>query len=215
MGIGKGKPLLAHTKIDYHECLCKLILERFFPNRYKDLVLSDKPDLQGDGVGIEVTSADSEAYREAETNMVKAAYCEDKAQKALFAERMKQLGYEYTEPVQVWPSYEPSFKETKSVVETKIGKLKRGYYKAFPRYELFIYTNMYYDEKVTNEAKKFFFETLCDRYFMTVYILSQGTELHTFEIENGQYSYTEILGGEQHELAEKAYQIVVDKENEE
>lgn len=42
----------------YHEYLAKLILETFIPEKYKNLILSDRPDIRmGDSYGIEVTRA--------------------------------------------------------------------------------------------------------------------------------------------------------------
>ena len=36
----------SHTKLRYDECFAKIVLERFFPNAYNDLLLSDRPDLR-------------------------------------------------------------------------------------------------------------------------------------------------------------------------
>ena len=43
-----NKPLPDHTKVDYYECLAKLILEKMFPNEFENLEILDKPDLQDD-----------------------------------------------------------------------------------------------------------------------------------------------------------------------
>ena len=56
-----------HTKLDYDECYAKIILEMFFPAKYQDLQISDRPDLRTkDGnIGIEVTSAIPQEEQEA------------------------------------------------------------------------------------------------------------------------------------------------------
>ncbi len=54
-----------HTIIDYDECCALLILKELFPERYTDLVLDDKPDLQGRKIGIEVTIAIERDHQEA------------------------------------------------------------------------------------------------------------------------------------------------------
>ncbi len=68
MRIEKNKPLPNHTKLNYDECCAKLILEELFPKRYHKLALSDKPDLQGEEVGIEVTIANNQKMEEARNN---------------------------------------------------------------------------------------------------------------------------------------------------
>lgn len=62
------KPLPDHTKIDYYECLAKLILEKLFPNEFENLEISDKPDLQDDKneIGVEVTKARDKRQEENE-----------------------------------------------------------------------------------------------------------------------------------------------------
>lgn len=122
----KFKPLPDHTRLDYNECCAKLLLEELFPSRYPELKLADKPDLQGQSVGIEVTIADSEKHKEALNNWIKANNCTDENKKAKYTERMNQLGVEYTGGIQCWTSINPSFALTRNAVDTKIKKLKKG-----------------------------------------------------------------------------------------
>lgn len=44
--IEKDRPLPRHTKLDYDECYAKIILEKFFPAKYQNLQISDRPDLR-------------------------------------------------------------------------------------------------------------------------------------------------------------------------
>ena len=181
MKIDKNKPLPDHTKLDYDECCAKLILEELFPERYSELTLADKPDLQGDGVGIEVTTANDQRKMEIEKNWVKANNCDNENQKLYYIERMKQLGFPYQGGILLWPPYSPEFELTKNAVETKISKLKNGNYKYFSRYELFLYTNTWYCDTVIADAKTYLFDENVSRYFKAVYVLSQGADLHIFE----------------------------------
>ena len=80
--IDPNKPLPDHTKLDYDECCAKLILEELFSKRYGQLTLADKPDLQGDGVGIEVTIANDPKMQEALGNWEKAYWDTDERKKA-------------------------------------------------------------------------------------------------------------------------------------
>ena len=52
-----GKPLPNHTKVNYDEVFAKLLLEEIFSEEFKNLKISDKPDLHDldSGIGIEVT----------------------------------------------------------------------------------------------------------------------------------------------------------------
>ncbi len=208
------RPLPDHTRLDYDECCVKLILEEIFPQRYSNLVLSDKPDLQGKTVGIEVTTADSKESQEALNNWVKANFCEDTEQKKRYIERMSQLGIRYTEGFQVWPSFQPSFEQTQKAIEQKIRKVKKGNYKAFPRYELFILTNTWYEEKVVSDAKAYIFTPNISDYFLTIYVLAQGQDLHVFETKEKQYIHIRINVSEQTERNIRARKMVEKAENE-
>ena len=167
MSIDKNKPLPDHTKLDYDECCAKLILDELFSERYCELVLSDKPDLQGENVGIEVTIANDQSRQEALNNWVKANSCDNEKQREKCVGRMAQLGVKYTGGVQGWPGYTPSFDLTKKAVESKISKLAKGGYSPFPRYELFIFTDTWYCDSVIKEAQEYLFSENISQYYMT------------------------------------------------
>ena len=103
MKIEKDKPLPDHTKLDYYECYAKIVLEDLFPDRYFNLILADKPDLQGYDVGIEVTKANGKNREELEGCWVTANNCSNWAKACRCVDRMKQLGAEYNRAVQSWP----------------------------------------------------------------------------------------------------------------
>ena len=212
MNIEKDVPFLGHTKIDYDECCAKLILEELFPDRYTDLVLDDKPDIQGDGVGIEVTIADEEKNQEATKNWLKARSSKDERVRAYSIERMKQLGVEYVGGIQLWPTLPVTFDLTKKAIEKKINKLRSGKYKYFPRYELFVFTDTWYEERVVAEARKNLFAESVSRYYQTVYVLSQGYNLQIFETKSGEYKNLVIDTVEQSNRNERAWQMVVEAE---
>ena len=72
----KNKPLPDHTRLDYHECLAKIVLEALFPNVFMDLELKDKPDLHNIEMktGIEVTRAFNQKQERNENLFTKIAY---------------------------------------------------------------------------------------------------------------------------------------------
>ena len=79
MKIDRNRPLPAHTKYKYEECFAKIILEHLFPQRYIDLKIEDRPDLQDleHQIGVEVTSAVPPADREASSLWTSTVYMDD------------------------------------------------------------------------------------------------------------------------------------------
>ncbi len=53
----------------------------------------------------------------------------------------------------------------------------------FPRYELFVFTDTWYCDSVIDAAKTFLFDEKVSQYFKTVYVLSEGADLHIFETQ--------------------------------
>lgn len=212
MKIDKNKPLPDHTKLDYDECCAKLILEELFPDRYYNLLLADKPDLQGTNVGIEVTVANDRKMQEALNNWIKAYNCSDEKKKSKYIDRMAQLGVKYTGGVQGWPGFSPSFNLTRNAIDSKIGKLKKGNYKSFPRYELFVFTDTWYHEAVVEDAKRYIFRDKVSECYKTIYVLSEGADLHVFETGIGLYQNIKIDSTEQSDRNIRARQMVEDAE---
>lgn len=214
VAIDPDKPLPDHTRLDYDECCAKLILEELFPERYGQLTLADKPDLQGKDVGIEVTIADDPKMLAAMNNWTKANYDTDDAMKRRHIECMAQLGVTYTGGVQAWPGYPPRFDWVKKAVEKKIEKLKSGHYKYFPCYELFVFTDTWFWEGIVEQAKIFFFSDIVVSMFKTIYVLCEGSDLHVFEIEQKKHFNIKINNAEQTDRNIRARRMVEDGEQE-
>ena len=146
------RPLPRHTKLNYDECYAKVVLERFFPNEYQALQLSDRPDLRTkDGkVGVEVTSAIPQERQEALAIASEIPYCNPDDQKKK-VDYLKKNGYEYTQygmfgPMRTcrslglaYPDIENTFcKDFISAVKKKLQKLNSRTYDLLPRYNLFV-----------------------------------------------------------------------------
>lgn len=71
-----NKPLPEHIRLDYHECLAKIVLETMFPSDFMDLELKDKPDLQNAEmqIGVEVTRAINQIQEQNEKLYTKIEY---------------------------------------------------------------------------------------------------------------------------------------------
>lgn len=213
MKIDKNKPLPDHTKLDYDECCALLTLKECFPDEYSNLELNDKPDLQGEKVGVEVTIADDRIHQETLSNWVKAVSQEDDKKKEKYIERMAQLGTPYTGGVQTWPKWNPSFSDVKTAVISKLKKLRNGSYKSFPTYELFVFTDAWIHEQIALEAIDFFNDNQVFNDYRKIFIFEKGRFLHIFT--KAGYKMVEIAVSEQTDRNIRARKMVEDAEEQE
>lgn len=166
--IQKDRPLPSHTKLDYDECYAKIVLEKFFPDRYENLQISDKPDLRdiSNSIGIEVTSAIPQIEQEAMSLACEITYLEKKQQDKRIA-YLEKIGYNYTQYGMTGPgmgyrwtgSDNPDIKSTwckyfLSAVEAKIKKLNKGGYAQMLRYDLFVNSELHIDDWMKDELLK-------------------------------------------------------------
>lgn len=205
-----NKKLSCNSKAKYEECLAKLVLEDVFPERYRSLVLADKPDIQGENVGIEVTYAVDEKDREAFGNWVKALHSSDPVKKRHHVERMSQLGVEFTGGIQGWSGRVPTFRYIRASTEKKVNLINKGGYAHFKYYELFIFADMWITENVLIEAKQFFFAEAVSVQFRTIYVLAEGTELHVFDTHNKMHTCI-ILESEEQEKRSISANLMIKK----
>lgn len=197
-------PLPEHTKIDYNECYALLILTDLFPKRYMGLQIQDKPDLQSENLGVEVTIACDEIHQEACNNWVKAYYTNDEKKRTRAIERMKQLGVEYTGGIQAWPGRVPTIKYLIQAVSNKVCKYLAGGYKNYDEMELFVFYDMWMTEKLIEESKDYFSRENVYSIFEKIYVLEEGNYLHIFE-KKDYHMYT-ITDG--YERSIRAVQII-------
>lgn len=180
--IEKGKPLPSHTNLDYDECWAKLVLEKMFPNRYVELQIKDKPDLQDvvHKVGIEVTSAVSQNNKEILALGTNLHYGLSKNQ-ARDVERIEQLGGTYKNGFLCgcgWNYKENQMKGSPYEVVTesfkkKIKKLNSGQYDALTQYDLFIYAEFFAENAMLQKVVDEFNTLNCgERSFRYVYLLT-------------------------------------------
>lgn len=166
--IEQDRPLPSHTKLDYDECYAKVVLEKFFPDRYVDLLLDDKPDLRdtSNGIGIEVTSAIPQNEQEAMSLACEIPYLEKEQQDKRIA-YLKKAGYNYTKYVMTgsgmgyaWTGLDyPDIRNTwckyfLSAVETKMKKLNTGGYASMKRYDLFVNSELFIEDWMPDELLK-------------------------------------------------------------
>ena len=146
MQIDRSMPLPSQLNKKYEEFLAKLVLENFYPDRYIDLELSDKPDLRNESkrIGIEVTSSVEQVDREIVrlwSEAVRLPDGRDGREKDKKIKGLKKLGINYTGNVQIGKSkhYDSfsiesgPFGELLSAVESKLDKVNQGRYAEMQR----------------------------------------------------------------------------------
>lgn len=212
MKIDKNKPLPDHTKLDYDECCVLITLQALFPDRYKDLTISDKPDLQGIDIGVEVTIADTTKHQEALNNWSKAVSCDDEIKKKKYIDRMSQLGVRYTGGIQFWPTQTPTAKYICDAVDSKVSKAKKGNYKSFMINELFIITDTWIREEIKQQIQDYLIEKNVYIFFERIYVFEKGLFLFVFEKNNVQY--IEVISSEQTSRNIRAREMVEEAEEE-
>ena len=211
-------PLPEHTKLNYEECFVKILLENTFPERYQNLILSDKPDLveKGNSIGIEVTSAIPKHRQEA-FNLWRTMPYQSIEQQDKRKNRMKQLGSEYQGGIQIWPILDETdtkeeIDELFTCIERKIKKLNKGHYSVLQQYDLFIISELWLDnndytmilQKLTNKNSLKFG-------FTRIYLLTLNN-LCVFCLQDKNYFTTEISSQKSNEWAELGRRLVEEAE---
>lgn len=219
--IEEGKPLPEHTKLDYYECYAKAILEDLFTDRYGYLDISDRPDLQNEklSIGVEVTSAVPKEHREAEKLWYTMPYVESEKRKKNI-ERMRQLGVEYTEGIQVWDTVTISgtkidgypIEEFISAYQNKLQKLNERQYKTFSCYDLFVYSEQYVPQSLIGIVlERLLSYNNFDKKYSWV-ILHAQENIIVFDLFRKTYDTFEF-SDKQRQFAEQAREMVIKGES--
>lgn len=212
MKINDDEPLPRHTKYSWEECYAKVVLEEFFKEKFKDLNIKDKPDLQNEvlSIGIECTVSIDKESIEAENLYSELTYGKSKNPDKC-KERIKRLGGNITE-YSMFESRTVSLKSILGAVKTKLKKLNGKGYKIFEKNYLLIRDCIYIPNQQIQRLQ-YSIGIIQSKYpveFDKIYIL-----LNSKLIELNMIDYTnkciEFDSNTQYELAEKARNIVVEK----
>ena len=213
MKINDDEPLPRHTRYSWEECYAKVVLEEFFKEKFKDLNIKDKPDLQNEvlSIGIECTVSIDKESIEAENLYSELTYGKSKNTDKC-KERIKRLGGNITE-YSMFESRTVSLKSILGAVKTKLKKLNGNGYKIFEKNYLLIRDCIYIPNQQI-KGLQYSIGIIQSKYpveFDKIYIL-----LNSKLIELNMIDYTnkciEFDSNTQYELAEKARNIVVEKE---
>lgn len=209
--IEKDRPLPDHTKLDYHECYAKIVLEELFPDQFTNLVLSDKPDLQDtqSNIGIEVTIAENSKTLEAENLYSKLPYV-DEYIKIKNIERIKQCGATYENGI-LSSSGNDDFRLINQAINKKIKKLQEAEYHVLDEYQLFVFSSIFANDVMLKDELNYLLEREIVDYFKKIYILVPGA-LFCFNLMLRTYKVLEITSNKQYQQAQLARQMVEEGE---
>ena len=191
--IEKDRPLPRHTKLDYDECYAKIVLEKFFPAKYQNLQISDRPDLRTkDGnIGIEVTSAIPQEEQEALALACEIPYIDKEKQK------YTKYGMSHPSRSYGWigfnyPDIEKTFcRDFIHAIEEKIKKLNSGNYDLLPEYDLFVQSELYIEEWMRQKLIDKLCQLSKQRYnYKFIYLLALNG-LFVFDVSTQKYSMKE------------------------
>ena len=131
-------PIPKHTKLRYEECYAKYVLERFLPQYFSNLELSDKPDLRNEalGVGVEVTSMSNENRQKAIGLSVDIVHGRIRDKERAISE-IKKCGSNYTEYGTGHHQPTASISDIENKYCDKIEKLNSPGWKVFPKNYLY------------------------------------------------------------------------------
>lgn len=221
--IDPNKPLPDHTKLRYEECYAKAFLEFYYPNKYSNLVMQDKPDLCDftNDIGIEVVEAVEKPRKETVKLWYTMPYVsEDKQLRN--KDRMKQLGEEYNESFQFWNWVEiydknidsEPFEVMYEAIKQKLYKLNHVGYRKCRQYELFVYSELMirkeWHEKML--ARLIDISTKYSLKYEQIHIATQDS-LCLYNIQENTFKFCDITE-KQKELAFQARKLVERGEDE-
>lgn len=223
--IEKDKPLPRHTRLDYDECYAKLVLEKFFPDEYKNLELSDRPDLRDNArnIGIEVTSAYPPGMQEA-LSLFSSMEGRNEKGKAKGVKQLQKRGYNYTENGMDGPLFSYSiigneypdieqamFSPVIDAVRIKLNKLNEGSYADLRQYNLFIQTEPKIDDWMPPKImERLLTLSHREKRYSVIYVLAV-TDLLIFDVESQTWTRLKT-GPKLYGLGDKARAMVEEGE---
>ncbi|MFR1707626.1 MAG: hypothetical protein ACLSV2_01895 [Clostridium sp.] len=197
------------NKPNYYECYAKVLLEELYPKEFANLEIKDKPDLQmKDGkYGIEVTNSVNEQQLKAE-GIYADISCNGVRNEPKVLKKIKKCGCKLEKGILVGKSGTDSFELILSAFDDKLNKLNKDYI-CFKRNCLFIFSDIYADERMIMEAIQDMQQRQIEkeRQFNEVFVLVPG-ECYRLNLDIGSYERYPIESERQFYHATKARELV-------
>lgn len=212
MVIDKNKPLPPHTKLDYWECYAKIVLEELLPEKFTNLMLADKPDLQdNDGcVGVEVTRAENPKQIEAES-LYSTLHYKNEKKKVHDIDRIEKLGARVHDCFMIGITSNDSFGLINLAIDSKCKTLLKGGYKEFDEYHLFLFSPIHAVDYMLQEELQYLIAENIGKFYSVIYVLVPGG-MYCFDVTTNEYKVFDIDSNMQHRQATKARQMVEEGE---
>lgn len=208
--INKNEPLPMHTKVDYYESYAKVVLEELYPEEFVNIEIKDRPDLQmNDGEwGIEVTNSIDEDQREIDRLYVGILHNSIRNKKGALA-KINKLGGKFYGNILAGKPGTDSFDLILSAFNNKLNLLNGKGYEQFNKNGLFIFSDIYADDRMIINAIKDMQQSQKDRVkqFNKVFILIPGG-CYCFDLFKGNYAVNPIEDSVQSTQAYKARDLV-------
>lgn len=208
--INKDEPLPEHTKVDYYESYAKIVLEELYPEEFVNVEIKDKPDLQmNDGeCGIEVTNAIDEDQREIEKLYVGIQYNSIRNKNGALA-KINKLGGKLYGGILAGKPGTDSFDLILLAFDNKLNLLNGKGYKQFKWNCLFIFSDIYADDRMIIDAIKDMQQSQKDRekQFYKVFVLVPGA-CYYLNLHTGSYRIYPIESATQVLQSDKARELV-------
>ena len=212
--IDPDKPLPTELSKEYWETFAKLILEKYYPNKFFDLsVDNEKPDLRNEdaGIGIEVTSVENEESREIDSLYSRPYSYGNEAQKEKALRQIEKLGGKVEKYFLMHPVRNRDLNKIYAAVKAKTHKLNNNYEVFKKNYLLIFDTNLIIDQELPEMLKNITENSVGNASFDAVFLYCCGGDLYEFNILKNTYKHFEKSDRVVQQLAIDTRQIIINK----
>ena len=205
-----GAPLPKHTKLDYYECYAKIVLSHLYNKNYESIIIRDRPDLQffDESRGIEVTQAIDPEQQKAEKLYTDIHYGLVHSKEGAIQEILK-CGCKYEDGILIGKPGIDSFEFIMKALKIKLEKINKGGYVYFYHYDLFVFSDIYADDMMLNDAllSMLMLSKEYKLFFEKVFVLVPGS-LYIFKLLSEQFHVINYSNELQYEMACQAREMV-------
>lgn len=196
----------------FEECYAKVLLEMLFPERFYQLEIADKPDLQNDSanVGVEVTTAVRQAEKEKDHLFSLLTHNKGTPeQQNRNKDRIRKLGGRYYDEGAMfsWAGYR-DLNKLYCALKSKLKKLNGGGYRLYEKQYVFITDDNIINQ---NELSDILIELRSIQsnfqvHFDSIYIYLFGGILIEFDVKSERCLYYKV--NDVDDLVNKAYKMM-------
>ena len=203
-----SKPLPSELSKEYWETSAKLILERFFPERFVDLSVDyEKPDLRNETTGVEVTSAEDRESQEIDSLYSRQYTYGSSKQRKKALKRIEELGGRAEKYCLIHPGRSRDLGKIYCAVKIKTKKLNISY-DVFPRNYLFVYDSCLILDQELPEILSAISDSSADykTKFDSIFLYCFGGDLYEFDLRNNTHTHI-------NDSSKIVQQLVIDARN--